>query len=247
MEMEWNLYQTLVYHENADVLSNIETIAAQGRISKSLLSLAYATFGKIDQSEHILRSLDENAGNLFELEAKMLLLLYRRKRIEAITLAVDILNKYPMAAFARYVLATDAIRKERPEESANHCKIFLEYYPKHDNVTLQLAEALAYTRNYQQSLEYVKQCKPSLKQRLYLLLIPSVLPKYRFILVLVGILAAALGLPMLVLVSILLTLFLGILISVLKYKGTLIPTRLFYLAIMITISWWFGHWVWSLM
>ncbi|HXF90849.1 MAG TPA: hypothetical protein VNJ29_02850 [Candidatus Nitrosotenuis sp.] len=247
MEMEWNLYQTLVYHENAGVLSNIETAAAQGKISKSLLSLAYAVFGKIEQSEHILNSLEESAENLFELETKMLLLLHRRKRIEAMVLAMDILNKYPMAAFARYFLGTDAIRKKRPEESANHCKIFLEYYPKHDNVTLQLAEALAYMRRYQQSLEYVKQCKPSLKHKLYLLLIPSVLPKYRFILVLAGIPAAALGLPMLVLVSILLILFLGILISVLKYKGTLIPTRLFYLAIMIIISWWFGHWVWSLM
>ncbi len=245
--MERNLYQTLVYHENADVLSNIEVVGAQGKISRSLLSLAYATFGKIDQSERILNSLDKSTENLFELETKMLLLLYRRKRIEAMTLAMDILNKYPMAAFARYFLAIDAIRKKRPEESANHCKIFLEYYPKHDNVTLQLAEALAYMRRYQQSLEYVKQCKPSLKQRLYLILIPSVLPKYRFILVLAGILAAALGLPMFVLTSILLMLFLGIVISVLKYKGTLIPTRLFYLAIMITISWWFGHCVWALM
>lgn len=244
--MEWKLYRALVYHD-VDVLLNIEAFASQGKISKSLLSLAYATFGKINQSEHILSSLDQSTKDLFELETKMLLLLYRRKRIEATTLAMDILDKYPKAAFARYFMATDAIRKKRPEESANHCKIFLEYYPKHDNVTLQLAEALAYMKKYEQSLEYVKQCKPSLKRRLYLVLIPSVLPQNRFILVLAGILASVVGLPMFVLDFMLLTLFLGIVISVLKYKGTLIPTRLFYLAIMITISWWFGHWVWSLM
>lgn len=246
MEIELKLYQALVYHENANILSNIEALAVQGKIPKSLLSLAYATFGKVAQSEDILNLLDENNTDIFELEAKMLLLLYRHKRIEAMTLAMDILDKYPNAAFARYFLATDAIRKKKPEESANHCKIFLEYYPKHDNVTLQLAEALAYMRRYQQSLEYVKQCKPSIKRMLYLLLIPSVLPKYRFMLVLAGILAAALGLPTFVLVFILLIFFVGIVISVLKYKGTLIPARLFYLAMMITISWWFGYWVWSL-
>lgn len=247
MDMELDLYQVLVYRRQGGILPCIEIAATHGEVSKPFLSLAYAAFGEMSKAENILDSLDKGEETLFELEAKMLLAISRHKRPEAITLAYKILDKYPNAAFARYFLASNAIREKRPQETLDHCQIFLQHYPGHDNVTLQMSETLAYLKKYQQSMQYAKQCKPGLKQKLYVLLIPSVFPRYRLVLLFLGILAAAVELHVLVLIIILLTLVAGIAISLLKDNGTLIPARLLYLGMMVTISWWFGHWVWSLM
>lgn len=243
MDTEWNLYKTLVYHREESFLARAEIAAARGEISKPLLALVYAAFGKIFQAEEILSSV-ENSDNedLFEIEAKMLLVNSLRKRSEAIALASKAISRFPNAAFARYFLALDSIRSKRLQEALEHCYIFLQYYPEHDNVILLTSEVLAYLKRYKDSLEYAKRCRPSFKQKLHMVLIPIVLPRYRAPLVLLGMLGGAL-LPLWILIVVLVILLFGVITSLLKWNGTLIPSRLLYVVLMLVVSWWLGHWI----
>ncbi len=245
MKIELDMYKALVYRDK-EILSHIEMAAGQGRISKELLSLAYAVFGKISWAEDVLTLVGENDESLFALEAKLLLAISHRNLTEAITLSNEILDKYPNAAFARYFLASIATREKKFQSALEHYQTFLQYYPNHDNVTLRMSEALTYLKKYQEAMNYAKQCKPSLEQKLHVLLIPSVFPRYRLMVLLLGVLAAAVNLHISVLIVVLLALFTGVLISLRKGKGTLIPNRLFFLGVIVTLSWFFGHWVWSL-
>lgn len=244
MKIELDMYEALVYRDEEGILQRIEMAAEQGRISTEILALAYAVSGKISQAKEVLVSARKNNENLFALETKMLLEISRRKIPEAMALANKILDKYPNAAFARYFLASMAIREKKFQVALGHCQTFLQHYPKHNNVTLRMSETLAYLKRYQEAIQHAKQCKPSLEQRLLVLLIPSVLPRYRLMFLLLGVLAAALNLHISVLVVVLFTLFIGILISLRKGRGILIPDRLFFLGAMVTLSWFLGRWVW---
>jgi tetratricopeptide (TPR) repeat protein len=246
METDLEMYKALVYRDDKEIVQRIEIAARQGKISTEVLGLAYAVSGKISQAENVLVSVEKKTENLFVLETKMLLEVSRRKIAQATTLANKILDKYPNAAFARYVLASIAIREKKFQAAFDHYQTFLQYYPQHDNVTLRLAESLTYLKRYQEAIKYAKQCKPNLEQRLLVLLIPSVFPRYRLMFLFLGVLAAAINLHILALIVVLIALFVGILISLRKGRGILIPDRLFFLGAMITLSWFFGHWVWSL-
>lgn len=112
MKIELDMYEALVYRDEEGTLQRIEMAAEQGRISTEILALAYAISGKISQAKEVLVSARKNNENLFALETKMLLEISRRKIPEAMALANKILDKYPNVAFARYFLASMAIREK---------------------------------------------------------------------------------------------------------------------------------------
>lgn len=237
-DIELNLYNRLVYRQD-NVLSDIEVVAKQGKVSAELSILAHAVLGKTELTE----SPGLNEQSLFALEAKMLTFKFHNKYHDALLLASEIVKKYPMAGFARYLLASNGLRNKRPQETVEHSLIFLQHYPQHENAIFLLAEGLAYLRQYREAMTWIKRCKSSLKQRLYLIMVPSVLPKYRFLLLLVGIFLAVIKLNALVLLVAILLLLVGAVTSMFAYKGTLIPARLLYWILMLLASWGFGRWV----
>lgn len=248
--MEEELYRALVYHRHGDLLQQIEKAALEGRISKCFLSLAYAVFGKVREAEETMRSLNLASQTLYCLEAKMLIASAHRDRLGARILALQILAENPHAAFARYFLARDALSSKTLYHSIEHYQILLENYPGHDEILLGMAEVLTYARKYSEAMKYVKRANPTLRQRLYVLLI-SVL-RYGSILLFSAIflfLSAIYlfsGLDIYIWGTVSVSLAMVLFLILREKKDNFISTAFVYIGFIITIAWLLSRWIWSL-
>lgn len=245
--MEEKLYRTLVYYRNDDLLQQIEKAMSDRKISKCFLCLVYALFGKTSKAEDIINSLNPESQDMYCLEAKMLIAAAHRSRSNARILAYQILAEYPHAAFARYFLARDTLAPKTLLQSLEHYRRLLEDYPNHDEILLGTAEVLTYSRKYSEAMKYVQQAKPTLRQRLYVVLISTI---GHWAILLLGVIVLSLLLGRLAIyvwgtsiIAIAMTIF--FIARGKKEKDNFILTAFVYIALLVIIAWLLSQWIWS--
>ena len=237
--MESKLYKSLVFRRQNTLPNQVEKIVAQNKISECFLALSYIVHGKVEKASLVIDALEKTTDTRYCQEAKMLIASALRKDSEAISIASNLVQKYPDAIFAHYLLGYTS---DTPRNALKHYRAILQFYPELDSVKLRIAERLTHLKEYTQALQYVKKCKPTIEKRLYQLLIPLNLKRYRIFLLIFAVLLAGITKANLIIWGgITVCIAVGIVISLMKYQGTLIANRLILLEIITTISW-FSVW-----
>ncbi|MCP4142213.1 MAG: hypothetical protein GY755_18365 [Chloroflexi bacterium] len=234
--MERELYKDLVYKQQNTLPSLIEETVIQGKISKCFLALSYIVHGDAKKASLVIKTLEKKLETRYCQEAKMLLASAQGKTSDAINIASNLVETYPDAIFAHYLLGYHSIK--HPQKALEHYHIILRLYPKLDNVNLQIAEILTYLKEYPEAIQYVKKCKPTLKRNLYQLLIPLGFKRYRILLIILSILLAGVtGANIVLWGCITLVIIAVIITSLIKPGGTLIAHRLILSELIITLTW----------
>lgn len=250
--MQRDIYRDLVYRSNNVNLQEIEDLCNQKKIPRSLLALSYYVHGNIANALTTLEYLEEvEKETLFCMEAMMLIDNSNSKRLEAVSAALQIVNMYPEAAFARYLLASSARKRKNFTEAIKYYEELFQDYPNHPRLPLLIAENYIYLGMHKKASHYIDGCMPSFERSLYKMLAPIALPNMRTTLfvfsLILFIVSAGMGFTFYLFWLFIAILLTTAMFSLLKSKGTLIFSHLIYIIVILITSWGLGIWIWSLL
>ncbi|MFZ5883756.1 MAG: tetratricopeptide repeat protein [Chloroflexota bacterium] len=242
-ELKQQIYKMIFYGH----ITNAEKILSGDlALSPCLLALVYAIQNKTKQAEEIL--LDARGRNCDAIdqlaceEAEMIIAFAKTGTSSALAKATKIIESHSNAAVAHYFVAQNALQQRMWDVALKHYQNILQLYPDNDGLLLDIAKVLFFLKKNNTALDYAQRAKPSLRQKMYKILIPLGRPIPR-----VTALLAIFGLFVITGVNPFIYIWLIVLMGIVFFanfrKDMLISSSALYLATFSTIIWLFIHWV----
>ncbi len=244
------IYKMIFYGQVTDA----EKILLETKASQCLLALAYTIHNKTEEAEEAWVTCDRNNQDAIEQQAyeemMMIRALRQTGRESALEQAAKIVETFPNASVANYFLAQSALKRRKWDIALGHYQKIMQIYPDNDGLLLDAARALFFLNKNSDALEHAKRAKASLRQRLYMMLIPLGRPVTRLVVLFAVFLFFVItGLNFYVYMAFMLLMTISFLVSL--RKDTLVSANILYMGTFSTaiwlLSWLFDHWVWSLM
>lgn len=233
------------------VLDAEKLLLEEVNLSPCLLALIYAIKNKNNQAKEILKTINnrlelDTIDQLACEEAELAINSTEADSIDMLLQAEKIVKIYQDAAIANYFLAKNTMKQRKWDKALGYYMNAMRICPDNDGLLLDVAKVLFFLKKSSEAMDYVKRATPSLRQRLYLFLIPLGKPVVRVIVLLVILgLFVATRLNVYVYVGFIALMGIGFLLSFVR--DSLISSSFLYVGAFGTIIWFFSRWAWWLM